>query len=79
LKRMGLEVEKPKATFYLWVRVPHGYTSSDFTVHLLTKAGIVTTPGNGFGSHGEGYIRFALTVGKERLFEAVERMSRVGW
>lgn len=79
LKRMGLEVEKPKATFYLWVRVPHGYTSSDFTVHLLTKAGIVTTPGNGFGSQGEGYIRFALTVGKERISEAVERMSRVGW
>jgi LL-diaminopimelate aminotransferase len=79
LKRMGLEVEKPKATFYLWVRVPRGYTSSDFTGHLLTKAGIVTTPGNGFGSQGEGYIRFALTVGKERLFEAVERVSRVGW
>jgi LL-diaminopimelate aminotransferase len=79
LKRMGLEVEKPQATFYLWVRVPQGYTSSDFTGHLLTKAGIVTTPGNGFGSQGEGYIRFALTVGKERLSEAVERMSRVGW
>jgi LL-diaminopimelate aminotransferase len=79
LKRMGLEVEKPKATFYLWVRVPQGYTSSDFTGHLLTKAGIVTTPGNGFGSQGEGYIRFALTIGKERLSEAVERMSRVGW
>jgi len=79
LKRMGLEVEKPHATFYLWVRVPQGYTSSDFTGHLLTKAGIVTTPGNGFGSQGEGYIRFALTVGKERISEAVERMSRVGW
>jgi LL-diaminopimelate aminotransferase len=79
LKRMGLEVEKPQATFYLWVRVPQGYTSSDFTGHLLTKAGIVTTPGNGFGSQGEGYIRFALTVGKERISEAVERMSRVGW
>jgi LL-diaminopimelate aminotransferase len=79
LKRMGLEVEKQKATFYLWVRVPQGYTSSDFTGHLLTKAGIVTTPGNGFGSQGEGYIRFALTVDKERLSQAVERMSRVGW
>ena len=79
LKRMGLEVEKQKATFYLWVRVPQGFTSSDFTMHLLTKTGIVTTPGNGFGRHGDGYIRFALTVDKERLSQAVERMSRVGW
>jgi LL-diaminopimelate aminotransferase len=79
LRKIGFEVERPKATFYLWVKVPQGFTSSNFTLHLLTKAGIVTTPGNGFGSHGEGYIRIALTVGKERLSEVVERMSRIGW
>jgi LL-diaminopimelate aminotransferase len=79
LKKIGFEVEKPQATFYLWVSVPRGFTSSDFTMHLLTKAGIVTTPGNGFGRHGEGYIRIALTVDKERLSQAVRRMSSLGW
>jgi LL-diaminopimelate aminotransferase len=79
LRRIGLEVEKPKATFYLWVRVPQGLTSSDFTLHLLTKTGIVITPGNGFGSQGEGYVRIALTVEKERLSQAVERITKVGW
>ena len=48
-------------------------------MHLLQKAGIVTTPGSGFGEEGEGYIRIALTVGKERMQEAVERIKKVGF
>lgn len=79
LRKIGLEVEKPKATFYLWVKVPSGFTSTDFTSHLLTSAGIVCTPGIGFGKYGEGYLRFALTVSKERLTEAVKRLSSLGW
>ncbi len=79
LKKIGLAVEPPRATFYLWIEVPKGYTSAEFTAHLLTKAGIVTTPGNGFGSAGEGYIRIALTVDKERIKEAVERIEAVGY
>jgi LL-diaminopimelate aminotransferase len=79
LKEAGLNVEKPRATFYLWVEVPRRYTSAEFTAHLLSKAGIVTTPGNGFGAPGEGYIRMALTVGKERLQEAVQRIKNVGF
>ena len=77
LHSMGLSVEEPRATFYLWVEVPHGYTSAGFASLLLTKAGIVTTPGNGFGTAGEGYVRMALTVDRERIREAVERMSRL--
>jgi len=79
LKKIGLAVEPPRATFYLWIEVPKGYTSAEFTAHLLTKAGIVTTPGNGFGSAGEGYIRIALTVDKERIKEAVERIQSLGF
>ncbi len=75
LKSIGLEVFKPEATFYFWVRVPKGYTSEEFTIHLLEKAGVLGTPGNGFGDPGEGYIRFALTTPVERIEEAVQRIK----
>jgi LL-diaminopimelate aminotransferase len=75
LKEAGLEVETPKATFYLWITTPSGFTSAEFTSHLLTKAAIVTTPGNGFGDSGEGYIRMALTVDTERMAEVVRRIK----
>lgn len=79
LKKLGLEVEAPPAAFYVWVTVPKGYTSASFTAHLLEKAGIVTTPGNGFGAPGEGYIRMTVCTSKERLAEAVERIMKAGW
>ncbi len=77
LKGLGLEVERPKATFYLWTKVPEGFDSTSFTGHLLNQAGILVTPGNGFGSPGEGYIRFAFTVPIKRIREAVFRMRKV--
>ncbi|MCY3955638.1 MAG: LL-diaminopimelate aminotransferase [Nitrospira sp.] len=79
LRNLGLQFETPAATFYVWIEVPQGYTSASFTAHLLEKAGIVTTPGNGFGAPGEGYIRMALTTTKERLAEAVDRLKQIGW
>ena len=79
LRNLGLEFDVPSATFYVWIEVPKGYTSASFTAHLLEKAGIVTTPGNGFGAPGEGYIRMALTTTKERLAEAVDRLKQIGW
>jgi len=79
LSGLGLSFEKPKATFYVWIETPAGYTSSEFATHLLTKGGIVVTPGNGFGAAGEGYIRMALTVGKERLKEVIKRISSIGF
>lgn len=77
LREVGLEVELPKATFYLWIRVPRGYTSAQFATLLIENAGIVATPGNGFGDAGEGYIRMALTVGEPRLREAIERLREI--
>ena len=79
LKQLGLEVDPPPAAFYIWVTVPKGYTSASFTAHLLEKAGIVTTPGNGFCAPGEGYIRMTVCTTKERLAEAVERIKKVGF
>lgn len=75
LQRLGLDVKPPKATFYVWVHVRG--SSLDFSKRLLEKAGIVATPGIGFGDYGEGYLRFALTQPVERIREAVERMSKL--
>jgi LL-diaminopimelate aminotransferase len=77
LSGLGLKLERPRATFYAWVEVPRGFSSASFAKHLLERAGIVTTPGNGFGAPGEGYVRLAFTVGVPRLQEAVERIKRV--
>ena len=74
----GFEVRKPKATFYLWVKVPDGYTSAEITTRLIEETGVVVTPGNGFGEAGEGYFRIALTQDKDRLKEAVERIRSTG-
>ncbi len=77
LKKFGFEVNKPKATFYFWVKVPKGFTSTDFTAYLLHKAGVLTTPGNGFGVPGEGYVRFSFTVPVKRIREAVKRIGKI--
>src|SRR4030065_2940180 len=66
LKKIGMEVQKPQATFYRWAKVPKGFNSSSFVAHLLNNAGVLVTPGNGFGAPGEGYIRFALTASSKR-------------
>jgi LL-diaminopimelate aminotransferase len=76
LTNLGFDVKPPKATFYVWVHVKG--KSLDFTTRLLENAGIVATPGVGFGVSGEGYIRFALTQSVERINEAIERMCKIG-
>jgi len=75
LGQKGLKVFDPLATFYLWIKVPQDYTSGSFCKRLLSETGIISTPGNGFGIHGEGYVRMALTVDRKRLEEAVDRIS----
>ena len=77
LRAVGLECEKPRATFYVWVTAPKGMSSAEFTTKLLDEAGVVTTPGNGFGAAGEGYVRFTVCVDKERLKEVAERIRQV--
>ena len=75
LRDAGLEAAVPRATFYLWVKAPEGSTSTQIAGRLLEEAGVVVTPGNGFGEPGEGYFRIALTQKKERLSEALERIK----
>ncbi len=75
LRKLGLECDKPRATFYLWLAVPDGHTSASFADLLLDKASVVCTPGPSFGIHGEGFVRFALTKPIERISEALDRME----
>jgi LL-diaminopimelate aminotransferase len=75
LHKLGLPCEVPRATFYLWAQVPSGYTSVSFTERVLKEAGVAITPGSGFGKGGEGFVRFSMTVGSERLKEAVDRLA----
>ncbi|HZA40361.1 MAG TPA: LL-diaminopimelate aminotransferase [Actinomycetota bacterium] len=77
LKSMGVVVEPPRGSIYLWVPVPEGHTSESFTTHLLDEAAIVVAPGTGYGRAGEGFVRFSLTVPDARLEEGVERLRRV--
>lgn len=78
MRKLGWEdLEMPKATFYVWVPVPPGYTSQEMAVELMKDADIVVTPGNGFGANGEGYFRVALTVPKEKIEEALERIKKI--
>ena len=74
LREMGFEVTSPKATFYVWLKVDD---SMEFAAKMLNEAGIVVTPGIGFGDAGEGYVRFAITRSVERIEEALERMRGV--
>jgi LL-diaminopimelate aminotransferase len=76
LSSLGWQVTSPKATFYVWIKVPVKTDSIKFASVLLEKADIVVTPGVGFGKFGEGYIRMALTVSRERINEAVQRLRK---
>ncbi len=82
LRDLGLALTPPKASLYLWVRVPEGHTSVSFVAELLDQTAIAVTPGNGYGPSGEGYVRLSLTTPDADLFEGVERLkawkSRVG-
>lgn len=73
---LGWRLSKPLGTFYVWAPVPRGYTSESFAEAVLEKAGVIVTPGNGYGTYGEGYFRIALTIDKERIKEALERLRR---
>ncbi|MFH7025713.1 MAG: LL-diaminopimelate aminotransferase [Heteroscytonema crispum UTEX LB 1556] len=78
LQSLGWNIEAPKATLYVWVRVPKGYTSTEFVTLLLDKCGILVPPGIGYGASGEGFFRIALTVPDERMYEAIGRMKDAG-
>lgn len=76
LQKLGFEIQAPKATFYVWLKVAD---SMDFAARMLNEAGIVVTPGIGFGRSGEGYVRFAITRSVDRIRQAIERMETLSW
>jgi len=78
LNRIGFSIPKPRATFYVWGEIPGNMPSRHFAKRLLEEAGVVVTPGIGFGKYGEGYFRAAMTVSEARIEEAVERIKKVG-
>jgi len=77
LGTLGWDVGKPRASFYVWIRLPEGVKSTEMTARLIREAAVVTTPGVGFGAYGEGYIRMTVTSPKERLAEAVDRIRKL--
>jgi LL-diaminopimelate aminotransferase len=75
LRASGIDAEPPRATPYLWIRVPEGHDSAGFTELVLARAAVIVSPGPSFGPSGEGYVRMSLTVPDERLEEAAGRIA----
>ena len=76
LNKMGLETITPKASLYIWAKVPNGYTSVEFATDLLDKVGVVVIPGIGYGQNGEGYVRLSLTIADASLLKGLSRMAQ---
>src|SRR5438105_207492 len=75
LRKLGLRVTPPKASLYIWAKVPDGMTSASFAERVLDEAAVIVTPGNGYGPHGEGYVRLSLTLPDARLDEGLRRIA----
>ncbi|MBM03261.1 MAG: LL-diaminopimelate aminotransferase [Chloroflexi bacterium] len=74
LNSIGLNVEKPKASLYIWAKIPNGFTSAEYATKLLDEKDIVVTPGSGYGEYGEGYIRLSLTIPDEQLDKGINKL-----
>jgi LL-diaminopimelate aminotransferase len=77
LNNIGLEVTVPKASLYIWAKVPEGYNSVDLTTDLLDQVGVAVTPGTGYGRNGEGYVRLSISIPDASLVKGLSRLS--GW
>ena len=77
LNNIGLDVKLPKASLYVWAKVPEGYNSVEFTADLLDQVSVAVTPGVGYGKSGEGYVRLSLTIPDAALVKGLSRLS--GW
>jgi LL-diaminopimelate aminotransferase len=77
LENIGLSIRPPKASLYVWAKVPEGYNSVDFTTDLLDQIGVAVTPGVGYGRNGEGFVRLSLTIPDAALVKGLSRLS--GW
>ena len=77
LNNIGLEARPPRASLYIWAKVPEGYNSVDFANDLLEQVGVVVTPGTGYGKNGEGYVRLSLTIPDAGLVKGLSLLA--GW
>ena len=77
LNRIGLKVDPPRASLYVWARIPDGFTSAEFAELILEETDVVVTAGNGYGPSGEGYIRLSLTISEEDLDEGLRRLENL--
>jgi LL-diaminopimelate aminotransferase len=75
LRKLGLQVTPPKASLYVWARIPAGYTSAEFAARLIEDVAVVVTPGTGYGPQGEGYVRLSLTTPDDHLEEGLRRLE----
>ena len=75
LRQLGLRITPPKASLYIWAKVPTGYTSAELAQHLLEEIDIVVTPGSSYGKYGEGYIRLSLTTPDEQVEKGCQRLE----
>lgn len=75
LAGIGWQIPKPKATMFVWAKIPFAMSSRDFTSELLRQTGVAVVPGSGFGRHGEGYVRIALVQPEDKLQEVVQRIE----
>ena len=75
LRKCGLEVDTPKASLYVWAKLPAGVTSAEYAARLIDETGVVVTPGRGYGLNGEGYIRLSVTTPDDRLEEGMRRLE----
>ena len=75
LEAIGLEVLHPRASLYIWAKIPEGQSSADFAACLIEEQGVVVTPGSGYGPSGEGYIRLSLTLPDNEVDEGVNRIA----
>jgi LL-diaminopimelate aminotransferase len=74
LREIGVDVQAPKGTIYIWAPVPEGHTSESYCELVLEESAVVVSPGGAYGPNGEGFFRISLTIDDARLTEAVERM-----
>ena len=75
LNNIGLKARPPRASLYVWAKVPDGYTSVEFAADLLEQVGVVVTPGVGYGKNGEGYVRLSLTLPDAALVKGLSRLA----
>jgi len=76
INSLGWKVKKPAGSMYVWLPVPQGYDSTEFTMHVVEKTGVVFSPGVAFGDVGEGYVRVALVASEERILEGLDRLKK---